>query len=500
MADQLKDMINSDPASYGNPLDAVVFSRLMDCLAPFEDRPKIAVAVSGGADSMALSLLARDWCRSKGGEMIAITVDHALRSDSAGEAAWVGKQLRMHDIAHRILRWDGAKPQSGVQDAARKARYELLDRELASLGILHLLIAHHNGDQSETIAMRQNRESGVLGRAGMSARRFLRHARVLRPLLPVAKADLVATLRAAGQEWIEDPSNRNANFERVRIRQSAATQTAAQLGAAVSADGKIAQTAESQHRLMAEAAIATLLADAVQIAACGVGRIDFARWHDRQPETDIACYAIGQIVRVVGGSDYMPAFDALAAALTQLGEQSDARISLGGCVLHRRNAVILVYREIGRMDITPKPVDPGHACNPYGQRWDNRFELIFDNDRHAVTADNLDFGRLAIAPLAACDAFHTRAFRAAIGKITPFIDDLPRAALASMPALYDKEALLSVGGLEVSGISDVLSAAGCNMVPIGAGMAIGVRWRFAPPTPLWESGFKSLPNPDALLA
>jgi tRNA(Ile)-lysidine synthase len=136
----------------------------------------------------------------------------------------------------------------------------------------------------------------------------------------------------------------------------------------------------------------------------------------------------------------------------------------------------------------------------FGQRWDNRFELFFADHGAGATADYGDLGRFVIAPLSACDAFHTRAFRAAIGKIAPFVDHLPRAALASIPALYDKEVLLSVGGLEVSGISDVLSAAGCRTAPMGVENASGMRWRFAPPTPLWESGFKSSPKPDVLLA
>lgn len=493
MADQPENMINPDPASDGTPLDAVVFSRLMNAFAPFEDQPKIAVAVSGGADSMALALLAHDWCRSNGGELIAITVDHGLRPDAADEAIWVGRQLQSRGIAHRILRWDGAKPQGGVQDAARKARYDLLDREIGATGVLHLLVAHHRDDQAETRIMRQNRDSGVIGRAGMSARRYLCNGRLLRPLLSVSKADLIATLRAYQQDWLEDPSNRNVRFERVRIRQASGLRD----------DKPAPSPSEIAERQAAEQAIASLLASTVQIAGCGIARIAYPRWQDIGPDDTNACYALyamGHIIRVVGGADYMPAFDALASALSQLRDQDDARISLGGCVLHRRRDILLVYREIGRLDARPVPVDSALVRHGPGQRWDNRFALIFEPDGGGATADYGDFERFAMAPLAACDAFHTRAFRAAIGKIAPFIDHLPRAALASMPALYDKESLLSVGGLEVSSISDVLSAAGCNMAPMGAEKATGMRWRFAPPTPLWESGFKSSPKPDVLLA
>ncbi|WP_168177197.1 tRNA lysidine(34) synthetase TilS [Thalassospira sp. MCCC 1A03138] len=490
MADQPENMINPDPASDGTPLDAVVFSRLMNVFGPFEDRPKIAVAVSGGADSMALALLAHEWCGSKGGELTAITVDHGLRAEAAEEAIRVGEQLRKHGIDHRILRWDGAKPQSGIQEAARKARYDLLDHALGEMGILHLLVAHHRDDQRETLVMRQQRESGVIGRAGMAARRYLRNTRLLRPLLPVTKADLIATLRARQQDWIEDPSNRNVRFERVRIRHDPMM------------DGPKKEMVQSgaDARQTAEYRIADLLASAVQIANCGIARIDYSKWQDVGGDEVTARYALGHIVRVVGGENYMPALGSLMAALLQINEKEDARVSLGGCVLHRRGGILLVYREIGRVDAHPVRIDPGLIRGGFGQRWDNRFELFFADHGAGVTADYTDLGRFVIAPLSACDAFHTRAFRAAIGKIAPFVDHLPRAALASIPALYDKEVLHSVGGLEVSGISDVLSAAGCRTAPIGVENAIGMRWRFAPPTPLWESGFKSSPKPDVLLA
>lgn len=483
-------MINPDPASDGTPLDAVAFSRLMAVFAPFEDQPKIAVAVSGGADSMALTLLANEWCRSNGGKLTAITVDHGLRADAAQEAIRVGELLWQHGIAHRVLRWDGAKPQSGIQEAARKARYELLDRALGEMGILHLLIAHHRDDQQETLVMRQKRDSGVIGLAGMTARRYLRNARVLRPLLPVAKADLMATLRARAQQWIEDPSNRNPRFERVRIRHSPM----------MGDEKKATVQSGAAERQMVESRIAGLLASTVQIANCGIARVDYATWQDIDADEIIARYALGQVVRVVGGENYMPAQGALTAVLSHLNDRQDARVSLGGCVLHRRSDSMLVYREIGRMDVAPVRIDVALMREGCGQCWDNRFELFLSDPGSLTSTFYSDLGRFVMAPLAACDAFHTRAFRAAFGKIAPFVDHLPRAALASIPALYDKEVLVSVGGLEVSVVSDVLSAAGCRTAPMGVENAIGMRWRFAPPTPLWEGGFKSSPKPDVLLA
>jgi tRNA(Ile)-lysidine synthase len=477
---------NSDlaAASSGTPLDAVVFEQLIAHFAPFEDKPRLAVAVSGGADSMALVLLADQWCQARGGAVLAITVDHGLRADSAAEADWVGSQLARYGIEHVIARWEGVKPSGAVQERARIARYDLINDIMARHGIFHLLVAHHAGDQAETMAMRQLHNAGTLGRAGMSAQRFLCSGRLLRPLLNVPKADLIATLRDFGQDWLEDPSNHNDKFERVRVRKSLQDQNV-QADALRNADA---------DRVSLEHHIGGLLARAVTLHSCGVALFDYDMFFATDLGKTTRVYGLGQVVRTVGGADYMPAFDALDAAICKLSGDATARISLGGCMLHGRKGHICIYREVGRVDPIPLVVSANFGRAHTVMRWDNRFELLLNGQTDASLE-----GLLA-GPLDLCDVSHTKTFRAALCEIVPFIGNLPRAALASMPALYDKEGLRSVGGLEVSELSDVLSAAGCDW-PLGRGkFALGGGWRFAPPVPLWESGFKSSPKPDNLLA
>ena len=98
------------------------FAALMQAIGPFGLRPHLAVAVSGGADSLALALLLRDWTAAQEGSLTALTVDHGLRPDAAGEARWVGRRLRALGVRHKILTWEGPKPRSGLQAAARAAR------------------------------------------------------------------------------------------------------------------------------------------------------------------------------------------------------------------------------------------------------------------------------------------------------------------------------------------------------------------------------------------
>mgnify|MGYP000362435341 CR=1 FL=1 len=490
MTDRVLSIKANAAASSGTPLDAVAFERLMTPYAPFESVPKLAVAVSGGADSMALTLLAHQWCRARGGNVLAVTVDHGLRAGSAVEATWVGNQLAMRGIDHVIAPWVGTKPAGAIQEQARIARYQILDDILRDRGIFHLLIGHHAGDQAETIAMRGAHGTKVLGLAGMTTRRFLQHGRMLRPLLSVAKADLMATLMAFDQEWIEDPSNTNEKFERVRVRNDLSR----------GPDGGQSTTSSSlstsDERQVLERHIGTVLAKSVTLHSNGVAVINRDAFFSSLGEDGVDIYALGQVVRTVGGAAYMPGFDALADAVAQFSQDDTTRISLGGCILHGRKGQICIYRELGRMDRLAVPIHTlsENLGHPMGIRWDNRFDWMPEHD------EILQDRGLMIGPLDLCDVCHTKAFRSALREIVPFIGNLPRAALASMPALYDKEGLRSVGGLEVSKLSDVLSAADCEQ-PLGRGKIVfGGRWRFAPRVPLWESGFKSSTKPDNLLA
>jgi len=163
----------SDPAASASvpgaaPLDASGFARLMASLGPFESAPRIAVAVSGGADSLALALLAADWAAAQGGKAVALTVDHGLRPEAAAEARQVRRWLADCGISHFILAWRGPRSGADVQAAARAARYRLMGEWCARRGILHLLLAHHRDDQAETVLLRLARGSGLEGLAAMA--------------------------------------------------------------------------------------------------------------------------------------------------------------------------------------------------------------------------------------------------------------------------------------------------------------------------------------------
>ncbi len=280
------------------------FAALMAPFGPFEAEPVLAVAVSGGRDSMALALLANDWAVARKGRVLALVVDHGLRPESGGEARTTLERLGALGIAGEILEWAGAKPASGLQQAARDARYRLLFAACRRHAILHLLVAHHAGDQAETIVMRAARRSGPDGLAGMAAVVEHRDARLLRPLIGVSRTRLTATLEGRAVGWIDDPSNADRRFERVRVRQD---------GSAL--PGAVTQPAVRAAR---DRALAATALDALEVGPDGEVAVDHMLVS--RLDRDIAARLLGRVVQSVGGGDYPPRRDRLERAAARLSQ------------------------------------------------------------------------------------------------------------------------------------------------------------------------------------
>jgi tRNA(Ile)-lysidine synthase len=197
---------------------SVTQARLL--FAPWKAAPALVLAVSGGPDSVALMWLAARWRRSlkRGPRLVAVTIDHGLRTEAAREAREVKRMARMLDLEHRTLRWTGSKPKTGLPAAAREARYSLLARAARASGATHILTAHTQDDQAETLLMRLLRGSGIAGLAAMARESEREDMRLARPLLEISKARLVATLDEAGIGFADDPTNRDPAFTRPRLR------------------------------------------------------------------------------------------------------------------------------------------------------------------------------------------------------------------------------------------------------------------------------------------
>ncbi|BAM87299.1 tRNA(Ile)-lysidine synthase [Bradyrhizobium oligotrophicum S58] len=204
-------------SEHGDPVSVAEAERLF---APLAGAPALVLAISGGPDSMALMWLAARWRSTleSGPRLVAVTVDHGLRRESAREARMVKEVAGRLGIPHRTVRWRDAKPEAGIPEAARLARYRLLARAARQAGASHVATAHTRDDQAETVLMRLLRGSGIVGLAAMAAISEREGLLLARPLLELPKARLVATLRSADVPFADDPTNRDPAFTRPRLR------------------------------------------------------------------------------------------------------------------------------------------------------------------------------------------------------------------------------------------------------------------------------------------
>lgn len=351
------------------PVADMEFAALMAGLGPFEGRTCLAVALSGGPDSMALCLLADSWARRRGGHVVALTVDHGLRAESATEAAIVGRWMAARGIEHRVLTWHGIKPRSAIQASARAARYELLTGWCRRAGFLHLLLAHEMEDQAETVVMRLTRGSGPHGLAGMSAIGEMAGVRILRPLLAIERGRLTATLRAHGQAWAEDPSNLDTAFARVRVRQW--LPALAQAGCDPAYLNGMAETFGAR-RLEAEHGVAGLLARACRLSPAGHAALDPTALAAAPLTTSLN--ALSRVLCTVGSASYPVPRGKLEALWSWLtGAAGPSSVTLGRCRCLRRPNGIAICRESRHL---PAPV-----AMEAGQRifWDGRFDIEIDD-------------------------------------------------------------------------------------------------------------------------
>lgn len=342
-------------------IDSKVFAVAMQAFAPFETKPAVAVAVSGGPDSLALLLLIDCWARDRGGSALALTVDHGLRPDSAEEARQVGAWAGARGIAHETLRWQGEKPRSGIQAAARQARYALLCDGAAAHCILHLAFAHHGDDQAETVLFRHERGSGPAGLAGMAASRSLGAVRLIRPLLAWPKAALVETCRDFGQTFIEDPSNRSDRFARTALRHRIGADPEQRRSLLHDAAQAATRRADTGARL------AETLARTVEIRPDGIAFLNREAFAQAECATREAVLAA--TLRTVGGGAFAPGPDAVRRLDDALARGDFTGVSLAGCVVRQWDGRILMCREPKR---TAPPIIVPQA---EWTRWDGRFSF-----------------------------------------------------------------------------------------------------------------------------
>lgn len=363
------------------PLTVVEFDAQMRQLGWSGDR--LALAVSGGPDSMALALCAQAWAASHNIEIIAFTLDHALRAESAAEANQVQRWLQARGIEHHVLLWEHPPITSAIQQQARQARYGLLAKACRARGIRALAVGHQLEDQAETVLLRFAKGSGVDGLAGMRPATQLEDILLLRPLLGIAKARLIATCEAAGQSYVTDPSNEKVQFARGRLRGAAQ---------ALAAEGL---TPERLADLADRAALASdaltyyanrLLLESVCWHLSGYAEINLPRLA-REP-TEIRLRVLRRVLEQIGGdlpSLRHAALLELDAAL-QLPQLSPR--TLHGCSIRAFDGSCRVVRELSAIT-DDALIKPGET-----RLWDGRFRVTLNK----IARDDLRLAKLDTQP------------------------------------------------------------------------------------------------------
>ena len=346
------------------PLSAAEARAAFDRLARYG---RLALAVSGGPDSLALMQLAAEWRaqRGAGPELHVLTVDHELRAASRDEALMVGRLAATLGLPHAILAWKAGEGHTALQARARAARYELMAGYCHAHDIPALVTAHTLDDQAETFLMRLKRGSGLDGLAAIPETGTWAGIAIERPLLDVPKVRLVATLEARGIDFASDPSNSDLRFERARVRGSASALEA--LGLTPEA---LALSARRLRRARAalDHAAENFLATSSEVNAAGYALIDQDALSAAPQE--IALRALARLIAIVGGGDEPVRLAKLEALLASLAAHPGNAHTLGRCRIGPQKGRLAVFREMRANALPTISLEPGTRA-----LWDGRFRI-----------------------------------------------------------------------------------------------------------------------------
>ena len=344
----------------------------------------IGLAVSGGADSLALMLLAQRWAAAqpRPPRLHVYSVDHGLRPEAAGEVKTVLAAAAALGLPATPLHWTGTKPRTSIQEAARTARYRLFAAAMRQDRVPVLLTAHHRSDQAETILMRMAHGSGVEGLKGMSAFAKVEGVHVHRPLLGIDPAALLAVVKDAGLVPVLDPSNEDEHYERVRWRKALPGLSALGLDpAALAGFAQRMATADEAILHMANAAFV----DQVRLDGFGAGHVQLDAL--RALPTAVAVRVLGRVLNIVGGRQKPRALGQVERLHHTVMTETDFKATtLLGCVVRPKDGTLMVAREPGRS--TPADI----VLSPNAELvWDERFLIRNGSSETGLTAGVADY-------------------------------------------------------------------------------------------------------------
>ena len=328
----------------------------------------LVLAVSGGSDSMALMHLVARWIAGlkldARPDIHVATVDHGLRPDAATEAEFVVREAALLGLPAEILRWDGPHPKTGIAAAARDARYRLM-ADVCRRRKAVLVTAHTLDDQAETLVMALARGAGVDGLSAMQPETQLNGVTIVRPVLEIARTRLRATLLAADAKWVEDPTNHDAAFERVRVRE--ALKRLEREGVSQAGLARSSRRLSRARTALASAA-KTLERETVVHEVSGFARIMRERFFQAPDEIQLRCLLA--TTRTYGGGMAQSLAGAESLLDWMQAGTGKAR-TFAGCRIVRRSAEFVIGREGERITEAAVKVEPGQCVAD----WDRRYHV-----------------------------------------------------------------------------------------------------------------------------
>lgn len=411
----------------------------LEKLGPFENHPILAVAVSGGADSLALTLLAHEYAKEKSGKIIALTVDHKLREGSSKEAHELNELLTKLGIEHHILTWDrNSNISSNIQSKARNSRYQLLTDFCNKHQILHLLVGHHKNDQIETFMMRLERGSGVSGLASMNDINYLNKVRILRPLLNTPPEKLRNYLKERKISWAEDPSNLNEKFTRIKFRMMLKNYDDLSLD-------RIFNTSITMRRANYSIKKNTYaqMVKLLKIYKEGYATIDIKLLLAIAQEESFRI--LSDVLTTIGGSEYPPRYENIQRLYDKINSGSFRAHTLGSCKLIIKNKLLLVYKE------TKKDLYQENLIYKESFKWDNRFLITFKEN----------------IPIMRDETLKITYFSNKINELKQIINirKIPKPVLSTLPVFIILDKVVAAPYIEYSAIGNIDKYIKCSFVP-----------------------------------
>ena len=369
------------------------------------DLRRLGVAVSGGSDSLGLLYLVHGHF---GGRILAVTVNHRLRPDAASEALHVARICERLGVPHTVLEWQAWDGRGNLQDQARRNRYALIADWAREQDIGAVALGHTLDDQAETVLMRLARASGVDGLSGMRAEFVAHGTRFLRPLLNVSRDDLRDELRARNVRWVDDPSNQDEDFERVRARKAMAA--LASLGIDSATLSRVATQLGEARR-----ALSVVAADWVEKQAKIIGGdVVLDRTALNALPAELSRRILSGALRWVASEPYPPRSEPLSELMAAIRREIDKpRVTLHGCLVSITDMTVRIGREPAAVEDTRTPTDA---------MWDGRWCMTGPH------AHDLEIRALGEA------VKHCPDWRAT---------KLPRATLLASPSVWRGETLIA---------------------------------------------------------